>query len=172
MTTYNFELELTNAAGPTRQQFTFYVDASGVSRVSWRDPTAYSDNLSAKYFSYNESVDITLEATTTNTTFPGYQVRFVATPNPPASWLSLSAMAEQLTTWNSEYSRYDSTASLTGYTPDDLAVYTNFTFDIRAYEKGADLNNLTTEQYNDREFVYRVSPNPDCVSPANDSCPP
>ena len=171
LTTYNFELEIANAAGTAQQQFTFYVDESGASRVTWRDPTAYSDNLSAQYFSYNESVNITLEASTTNNTFPGNQVRFVSIPNPPLSWLSLQPPAAQISTWNSTYNRYDNTASLTGYTPDDLAVYTDFTFNVKAVEKGADLDNLTTEQYNDREFVYQVASNPACVSPAQPSCP-
>ena len=87
------------------------------------------------------------------------------------SWLSLQPPEAQNSTWNSTYNRYDNTASLTGYTPDDLAVYTDFTFNVKAVEKGADLDNLTTEQYNDREFVYEVASNPDCVSPAQPSCP-
>ena len=61
--------------------------------------------------------------------------------------------------------------NLTGTTPDDLAVYTDFTFNVRAYEASADLASLTTEQYNDRQFVYQVAANPDCVSPARPSCP-
>ena len=61
--------------------------------------------------------------------------------------------------------------NITGTTPDDLAVYTTFTFGVKAYEKGADLNNLTAEQYNDKEFVYRVSYNPGCVTPAVYDCP-
>ena len=176
---YNFELELTNSAGSVTQEFTFYVDAEGVSRVSWRDPTAYSDNLSAKYFSYNAPVDITFEASTTNTNYLNDTVLFVSTPNPPLSWLSLSAKEETIQTWNSYYNQYEYTteivddkASLTGTTPDDLAVYTNFTFDVRAYEASADLATITTAQYNDRQFVYQVAANPDCVSPANENCPP
>ena len=224
MTTYDFELELTNSAGPTRQQFTFYVDASGVSRVSWRDPTAYSDNLSAQYFSYNEAVDITLKASTTNTDPANNNVLFVATPNPPLSWLAMEPvtiqsqeiidgvyqyenvqndvldMDEDSATYNlmipetqldmeygsetyeqlipvytSEPKMVTSTVldqiNITGTTPDDLAVYEDFTFGVKAYEKGADLNNLTAEQYNDREFVYQVAANPYCVSPDNPSCP-
>ena len=61
--------------------------------------------------------------------------------------------------------------NITGTTPDDLAVYTDFTFGVKAYEEGADLNTITAEQYNDREFVYRVSYNPGCVTPAVYDCP-
>ena len=106
LTTYNFELEIANSAGSSPQQFTFYVDASGVSRVSWRDPTAYSDNLSAQYFSYNAPVDITLEASTTNTDYLNDTVLFVSTPNPPLSWLTLSPKEETLEVWNSYYSQF------------------------------------------------------------------
>ena len=224
LTTYNFELEIANAAGTAQQQFTFYVDESGASRVTWRDPTAYSDNLSAQYFSYNEAVDITLEASTTNTTPPGNKVKFVSTPNPPLSWLAMQPVTIQsqeiidgvyqyenvqndildtdpssatynlmipetqldmeygsetyeqlIPVYTSEPKMVTSTVldkiNLTGTTPDDLAVYTDFTFDVRAYEKGADLDNLTAEQYNDKEFVYRVSYNPGCVTPAVYDCP-
>ena len=62
-------------------------------------------------------------------------------------------------------------AELTGTTPNDLAVNTDFTFQIRAYERGADLATITAEQYNDREFVYTVSANPGCVTPAVYDCP-
>ena len=57
-------------------------------------------------------------------------------------------------------------------TPNNLAVYTDFTFNVRAYEKGANLASITAEQYNDREFIYQVAANPDCVSPASENCPP
>ena len=225
LTTYDFELEIANAAGPARQQFTFYVDAGGVTRVSWRDPTSYNDNLSAQYFSYNEAVDITLEASTTNTTPPGNKVKFVSTPNPPLSWLAMQPVTIQsqeiidgvyqyenvqndildtdpssatynlmipetqldmeygsetyeqmIPVYTSEPKMVTSTVldkiNITGTAPDDLAVYTDFTFGVKAYEEGADLNNLTAEQYNDREFVYQVSANPGCVTPAVYDCPP
>ena len=62
-------------------------------------------------------------------------------------------------------------AQLTGTTPNDLAVNTDYTFQIRAYERGADLATITAEQYNDREFVYTVNANPGCVTPAVSDCP-
>ena len=47
-----------------------------------------------------------------------------------------------------------------------------YTFKIRAYEEGTTPITATTEQYNDKTFIYTVLANPSCVSPAsNKICP-
>ena len=85
LTTYNFSLSVNNAMGAAQQQFTFYVDEGGVTRVAWRDPTMYTDNAATRYFncgtaatcgSSGVAVDFTLEATTTNTDLSNNTVWF------------------------------------------------------------------------------------------------